>query len=99
MKTNGVTIRPSLMHSVGSWNRIEKFRAIRPERKAPACIGESSPVVKGLALVLSTCLSMSLSVKSLIIHPALRHDRAPTVKRPRVYILGITVGELRAMPK
>lgn len=99
MKTNGVTMKPSLMHSKGSEKRMEKLSVINPARKVPACFGVSSPVVRGRALVRSTCLSMSLSVKSLIMQPALRHERAPTVKSPIVYKEGIIVGVLRAKPK
>ncbi len=72
---------------------------ISPAKKVPACNGESSPVVRGLAFVLSTCLSISLSEKSLIIHPALLALNAPTVKRPTVHIEGTSVGELSAKPQ
>lgn len=87
------------MHSQGRENRIEKLRVINPARKAPAYVGDSSPVVRGLAFVRSTCLSISRSVKSLMMQPALRHDSAPTVKRPTVNRFGIIVGELRASPQ
>ena len=99
MNTSGVTMRPSLMHSGGKLNNTEKLIPMSAARKAPAYVVLSSPVVSGLALVLSTCLSMSLSQKSFIIQPALRHDSAPTVKRPIVDKLGIKVGELNAKPQ
>jgi hypothetical protein len=99
MKTRGVTTNPIMTHLGGRLNKIPKLKAIKADRKAPACIGLISPVVKGLALVLSTCLSMSRSVKSLIIQPALRAERAPKVNNPIVHKLGISVGELRASPQ
>ena len=92
-------MRPSLMHSQGREKSILKFSVINPARNTPACVGESSPVVRGRALVLSTCMSMSLSVKSLMIQPALRQDKAPTVNRPSMYGFGIKVEELKAKPQ
>ena len=92
-------MKPSLMHSKGSWKRMEKFSVMSPARKAPACLGVSSPVVRGRALVRSTCLSMSRSVKSLMMQPALLQERAPTVNKPRVYKLGIKVGLPKAKPQ
>jgi len=92
-------MKPSLTHSQGKLNRIEKFSPMRPARNAPACLGESSPVVSGLAFVLSTCLSISLSAKSLMIQPALRQLKAPSVNKLTVHKDGIKVGELNASPQ
>jgi len=92
-------MKPSLTHSAGKLKSTPKLTPSSPPRNAPACNGESSPVVKGLALVRSTCLSMSRSAKSLIMQPALLALRAPTVKSPTVQRLGIRVGELRASPQ
>lgn len=99
MKTNGVTIKPSFIHSHGKLKSTEKLTLISAVKKAPACNGVISPVVSGLALVRSTCLSMSLSAKSLMMQPALLHERAPKVKRPTVVRDGIIVGELSARPQ
>lgn len=92
-------MKPSFTHSHGKLNKIEKFIPISPARNAPACFGDISPVVSGLAFVLSTCLSISLSAKSLMIHPALRQLNAPTVNKPIVHNDGIIVGELNANPQ
>ena len=75
----GVMQSPILMHSKGRAKRTPKLDAIRRAKKLPACMGESSPVVKGLAFVLWTCLSMSRSRKSLIMQPADLQVKAPTV--------------------
>ena len=99
MNTSGVTINPSLTHSDGSENSMLKFKVISPARNSPACLADSSPVVSGLALVLSTCLSISRSAKSLMIQPAERHESAPTVNRDHKYKFGIMVGEERARPQ
>ena len=99
MKTRGVTIKPSLTHSQGIENRIEKFRPMSRLKKAPACIGDSSPVVRGLAFVRSTCLSMSRSQKSLIMHPAERQESAPTVKRDVYQSDGGKAGAAKARPQ
>lgn len=69
------------MHSIGKLKSTPKFTAMSPLRNSPAYVVESSPVVRGLALVLSTCLSMSLSAKSLMMHPAERQPSAPIEKR------------------
>ena len=98
-KTIGVTIKPNLTHSGGRLNSIEKLNAINPDRKAPACFVLSSPVVKGLALVRATCLSMSRSVKSLMMHPADLQPMAPAVKRAIVFKGGISVGEPSMIPQ
>ena len=87
------------MDSQGSWNRIEKFIAISPVKKMPALTGVISPVVKGLALVLWTCLSISLSAKSLITHPADLVHSAPTVKRVSILKLGIAPGAPKHRPQ
>jgi hypothetical protein len=99
INTKGVTIIPNLMHSVGKLNSTPKLMPSRPPKKVPAYNEDNSPVVNGLALVLSTCLSMSRSAKSLIMQPALRAVSAPTVNKPTVHKLGIIVGELRASPQ
>ena len=99
MKTRGVTINPIFTQVTGRLNNTEKLMAINPDKKVPAYNGLNSPVVKGLALVLSTCLSISLSVKSFIIQPELLHDRAPTVNKLTIHKLGINVGEPRARPQ
>jgi hypothetical protein len=77
IKTIGVTAIPSFTHSIGKLNKTPKFTAINPDKKIAPYLFEISPVVKGLALVLSTCLSISLSAKSFIIQPADLHPRAP----------------------
>ena len=87
------------MHSHGRENRTLKFIPISPARNKPACDGESSPVVNGLAFVRSTCLSISLSQKSLIIQPADLQDKAPTVNKETVAIDGIMVVEPKANPQ
>ena len=87
------------MHSQGKENRIEKFKAIKPVRKTPACKGLISPVVRGLALVLSTCLSISLSKKSFMMQPADLVENAPTVNRVSIFKEGIRVGEPNAKPQ
>ena len=87
------------MHSLGKLNNTEKLNAIRPARNVPAWAGESSPVVKGRALVRSTCLSMSRSVKSFIIQPADLQESAPNENKPTVHKFGIKVGELKAKPQ
>ena len=66
--------------------------AIRPDKKILDYIGVSSPVVRGLAFVLSTCLSISRSAKSLMMHPADRHPNAPTLKRAAVLMDGTNPG-------
>jgi hypothetical protein len=66
--------------------------AIRPDKKILDYVGVSSPVVRGLAFVLSTCLSISLSAKSLMMHPADRHPSAPTLKRAAVLMDGTNPG-------
>jgi len=73
--------------------------AINPPKNFPAYFGVSSPVVSGLALVLSTFLSISISEKSLIMQPALLAVSAPTVNRPTVHKLGTKVVELNASPQ
>ena len=87
------------MHSRGKLKRTPRLIPRRPPKKVPAYNGESSPVVKGLAFFLSTCLSMSRSAKSFMIQPALRAVSAPTVNKPTVHKLGIMVGELKASPQ
>lgn len=87
------------MHSQGRLKRTEKLIPIKPARKVPAYVGDSSPVVKGLALVLSTCLSISRSVKSLMMQPAARHPSAPIVNSPIVDRGGIHDGDPRAIPQ
>ena len=82
MKTRGVTINPSFTHSGGKLKSTPKLIAIKPAKKPPAYFGDSSPVVRGLAFVLSTCLSMSLSAKSLMMHPADLQDSAPRENSP-----------------
>ena len=99
MKTSGVTINPSLTHSQGRLKSTPKLTVIKPPRKRPAYFGESSPVVNGLAFVRSTCLSISLSVKSLIIHPADLQLNAPIENRAKVLTDGTIVGDPRAMPQ
>ena len=76
-----------------------KLSVISPARNTPAYVADSSPVVRGRAFVRSTCLSMSLSVKSFMMQPALLQERAPTVNRPSMYGFGTTVDELRASPQ
>lgn len=83
-KTNGVTTNPSFTHSGGKLNSTPKLMAINPVKNAPAYFGEISPVVSGLAFVLSTCLSISLSAKSLIMHPADLQLRAPKVNNDMI---------------
>lgn len=97
--TTGVTISPYFTHSHGNENNMPKLRAISPVKKTPAYVSESSPVVNGLALVLSTCLSISRSKKSFIIHPADLVARAPTVNKLIIYNEGITVGDPSANPQ
>ena len=99
MNTSGATISPKYTHYVGKLNNTEKLTAIKPLKNRPAYMGDNSPVVKGLAFVRSTFLSISRSQKSLIMQPELRHDRAPTVNRPNIQALGRRVGELRARPQ
>lgn len=83
----------------GKLKSTEKLMPINPVKNVPAYSGDSSPVVKGLALVLSTCLSISLSVKSLMMQPALLQERAPTVNKPIIHKSGMRVGEARARPQ
>ncbi len=90
---------PYLIHSHGNENKIEKFIAIKPPKNIPACKGLNSPVVRGLALVLSTCLSISLSAKSLIIQPADLVEKAPIVNKEIIFNEGITAGEPKAKPQ
>jgi hypothetical protein len=87
------------MHSWGKLKRTPRLIPNSPPKKVPAYNGDSSPVVKGLAFVLSTCLSMSRSAKSFMMQPALRAVSAPTVNKLTVHKLGIMVGELRASPQ
>ncbi len=87
------------MHSQGSENNIPKFKAISPLKKIPAYVGDISPVVNGRAFVLSTCLSISLSRKSLIIQPADLVEKAPKVNRLIIFNEGINVGEPNAKPQ
>ena len=97
--TNGVTAHPRAMVDAGSWKRIPKFIAINPDKNNLACVGEISPVVSGLAYVLSTCLSISLSARSLITHPADLAPIAPAVKRPIVYGHGTYPGAPNMIPQ
>lgn len=90
---------PYLTHSHGSENNIEKLIPISVAKNHPAYLTDNSPVVSGLALVLSTCLSISLSAKSLIMHPADLVVRAPTVKSDSIFKLGMRVGEPSAKPQ
>lgn len=83
------------MHSQGNENNTPKLIPMRPVKNSPACNGEISPVVKGLAFVLSTCLSMSLSKKSFIIQPADRHDKAPRVNKD----ISLKLGRIAGLPK
>ena len=82
--TNGVTMKPNLTHSGGRLNKTPKLIVISPARNPPAYFGDNSPVVRGLALVLSTCLSISLSAKSFMMHPADRHESAPKENNPTI---------------
>ena len=92
-------MNPNLTHSGGKLNKTPKFMAINPAKKPPACFGDSSPVVKGLALVLSTCLSISLSAKSLIMHPADLQLKAPRENRAIIDGEGIKPGDPKANPQ
>ena len=94
-----MTMNPSFMHSIGRLNKTPKLIVISPAKNLPAYFGESSPVVKGLAFVLSTCLSISLSAKSFMIQPAERQDNAPTENNPSMYGDGIKPGDPRAKPQ
>ncbi len=97
--TIGVTISPYLTASHGSWNKIVKLIAINELRNMLALTGVISPVVRGLALVLSTCLSISLSHKSLITQPADLVQTAPTVNKATLNKLGMPVAEPKARPQ
>lgn len=92
-------MRPSLTHSGGKLKSTPKLTPSRTPKNVPACNGDSSPVVSGLAFVRSTCLSISRSAKSFITQPALRADNAPNVNSPTVHKLGSRVGELSASPQ
>ena len=94
-----MTARPSLTHSGGKLNKTPKFIAIKPLRKTPAYFGLNSPVVNGLALVLSTCLSISRSAKSLIIHPADLQPNAPSENNPTVDQFGMNPGVPNMIPQ
>lgn len=94
-----MTINPSFTHSQGKLNKTPKFIPIKAAKNVPAYVEDNSPVVNGLAFVLSTCLSISLSAKSLIIHPALLQLKAPTVNKPTVHNEGSSVGVLSAKPQ
>lgn len=88
----GVTNRPNLIDSYGRENNIEKFNPINEVKNNPAYMGEISPVVNGLSFVLSTCLSISLSHKSLMTQPADLQENAPIVNKEIIFKLGINVG-------
>ena len=99
MKTTGVTIKPYLIDSQGKEKRIEKLIAISPVKKMIAYFWEISPVVRGRAFVRSTCLSISLSAKSLITHPADLVENAPIVNSESIFKLGIVPGAPNASPQ
>ena len=87
------------MHSHGSENNMLKLIAIKADKNIPACFGVISPVVKGLAFVLSTCLSISLSRKSLIMQPADLVEKAPRVNKPIIGNDGNKVGDPSTNPQ
>lgn len=97
--TKGVIINPILIHSQGKEKSTAVLALIKPAKKSPACLGESSPVVSGLAFVLSTCLSISRSVKSFIIQPADLAVSAPNVNNPTVHGFGMIVVDPSARPQ
>ena len=92
IKTSGVTAPPNITHCGGRLKSTPKFIAISPDKNTLDYVGVSSPVVRGLAFVLSTCLSISLSAKSLMMHPADRQPSAPTLNKAAVLIEGTNPG-------
>ena len=61
-------------------------------RKAVAWVIDRSPFARGLVFVLSTSLSKSLSHISLIVQPAPRITKAPTVNNPISFKSGAQPG-------
>lgn len=77
----GVTTMPILMHSQLSENKTPKSTTAKAASSREAWVKLISPEARGLYFVLSTCLSISLSIMSLITQPADLVANAPRVKR------------------
>lgn len=68
---------------------ITKHDAVKPQKASSAPDVDISPVVNGLYFVRCTCLSMSKSQKSFIIHPADLAARAPIENKEALYKVSI----------
>ena len=63
-----------------SWDKRIKAKLINENIIKRASLGETFPAAIGLAIVLCTFASISLSIKSLITHPADLINNAPKLK-------------------
>ena len=80
-KDHATTLNPRL---IARQSAIER----RNRRNTKASFVESSPVARGLFLVLSTCLSMSASARSLITQPADLITTTPIIKVTKILASG-----------
>ena len=78
---HGITSLPKLTARDKAIARINK-------RKMKASFFVNSPYARGLPFVLSTCLSISESARSLITQPADLMTKTPTIKTTKILVFG-----------